>query len=61
MAVPKKKVTRSRAGKRRAGHKNYTEISVQENSATGTICRPHHISPDGFYRGKKVTDKEVNC
>lgn len=55
MAVQKSKVTRSRRGQRRSHDslKN-SELSVEESS--GEKHLRHHISSDGFYRGKKVID-----
>lgn len=55
MAVQKSKVTRSRRGQRRSHDslKN-NELSIEESS--GEKHRRHHVSPEGFYRGKKVID-----
>jgi ribosomal protein L32 len=33
---------------------------VREDQTSGTIKRPHHISADGNYRGRKVTEAKVN-
>jgi large subunit ribosomal protein L32 len=56
MAVQQNKVTRSRRGQRRSHDalENNTAISVDET--TGEKHRRHHISADGFYRGRKVVD-----
>ncbi len=59
MAVPKRKTSPSRKGMRRAHHK-LSLVSVSENSTSGELCRPHHVSPDGYYCGRKVTDAKVN-
>lgn len=59
MAVPKRKVTPHRRGIRRA-HKGLDKVNVIENSTTGELHRPHHVSPDGYYRNRQVTDKRVN-
>lgn len=53
MAVPKKKVTPSRRGQRRA-HDGLSLPAIQENRDTGEWQRRHHISPDGWYRGRQV-------
>ena len=55
MSVQKSKVTRSRRGQRRSHDslKN-NELSIEESS--GEKHRRHHVSPEGFYRGKKVID-----
>ena len=61
MAVPKRKTTPHRRGIRRANTKMKTgAVTVIENSTTGELHRPHHVSPDGYYRNRQVTDKRVN-
>lgn len=61
MAVPKRKTTPHRRGIRRANTKmNVRNINVIENSTTGELHRPHHVSPDGYYRNRQVTDQPVN-
>ena len=42
MAVPKRKVSPSRRGKRRGGHKSENPTYV-ENKDSGELHRPHHI------------------
>ena len=55
MAVQKSKKTRSRRGMRRShGALRGSTLSVDETS--GETHRRHHISADGFYRGKKVIE-----
>ena len=58
MAVQKNKVTRARRGKRRSHDALKTaELSVDET--TGETHRRHHVTADGYYRGKQVVaDKE---
>jgi len=53
MAVQKSKVTRSRRGQRRS-HDSLTGPALSEDSTTGETHRRHHVTADGFYRGKKV-------
>lgn len=60
MAVPKRKTTPSRRGMRRA-HDGLCFINFTEDSTTGAQKRRHHVSPDGYYRGRKVTDSKVNA
>lgn len=55
MAVQKSKVTRSRRDMRRA-HDSLSPPTLSTDKATGEIHRRHHITADGFYRGKKVLD-----
>lgn len=58
MAVPKKKTTQSRRNMRRA-HDALTGVNVVEDQTTGELKRPHHVSKDGYYKGRQVTDKKV--
>ena len=55
MAVQKSKVTRSRRNKRRT-HDSLPTAALSTDSATGEVHRRHHITSDGFYKGKKVID-----
>ena len=59
MAVPKGKVSPSRKGLRRSHHA-LGKTFVNEDQTSGEIKRPHHVSSDGFYRGRKVTEARVN-
>ncbi len=53
MAVQKSKKSVSRKGMRRAHHAlSATTLSIEP--VTGEIHRRHHISPDGYYRGRQV-------
>lgn len=52
MAVPKKKISKSRRGMRRA-HKNHKPINVVFN-ANGSPSIPGHIALDGTYGGKNI-------
>jgi large subunit ribosomal protein L32 len=53
MAVQKSKVSRSRRGKRRS-HKALKKNSLSIDSLTGEKHLRHHMTPDGFYKGKKI-------
>ena len=55
MAVQKHKVTRSKRDKRRT-HDSLTGVSLSTDSVTGEKHRRHHVSDDGFYKGKKVLE-----
>ena len=57
MAVQKNKVTRARRGNRRS-HDSLAEPALSIDSTTGETHRRHHVTADGFYRGKKVIDRE---
>lgn len=53
MAVQKNRKTRSRRGMRRS-HDALGTPALTEDATTGEVHRRHHISPDGFYRGRQV-------
>lgn len=56
MAVQKSRVTRSRRGMRRS-HDGLTATALSVDAATGETHRRHHVSPDGYYKGRKVIDR----
>lgn len=58
MAVQKHKVTRSRRGMRRS-HDSLKNPALSTDPTTGEIHLRHHVSPEGYYRGRKVIDTEV--
>jgi len=58
MAVQKSRVTRSRRGMRRA-HDALTARSVTTDIETGERHLRHHITPDGYHRGREVIAKNV--
>ncbi|HTN33559.1 MAG TPA: 50S ribosomal protein L32 [Marinobacter sp.] len=53
MAVQKSRKTRSKRGMRRA-HDALSAPTLSTDPTTGEVHRRHHVSPDGFYRGKQV-------
>ena len=53
MAVQQNKVTPARRGMRRS-HDSLKKQALSEDPTTGETHRRHHISADGYYRGKKV-------
>lgn len=55
MAVQKSKVTRSRRNMRRS-HDSLSGPTLSTDKATGEVHRRHHVTADGFYKGKKVLD-----
>ena len=58
MAVQKSKVTPSRRGMRRA-HDALKNPALSIEPTTGETHRRHHVTADGFYRGRKVVHKEA--
>lgn len=56
MAVQQNKPTRSKRGMRRSHHAlSHSVISVDKSS--GETHLRHHITANGFYRGRKVITK----
>ena len=53
MAVPKKKTSKSRRNMRRS-HDALANPTLSTDSTSGEIHRRHHVTKDGFYRGKQV-------
>jgi len=53
MAVQKSKVTPSRRGMRRS-HDALKDATLSIEPTTGETHRRHHVSADGYYRGRKV-------
>ncbi|MFT6916183.1 MAG: large subunit ribosomal protein L32 [Motiliproteus sp.] len=58
MAVQKSKVTRSRRGQRRS-HDALASPTLSLDSTTGEVHRRHHVTDDGFYRGRQVIAKDA--
>ena len=53
MAVQKSRVSPSRRGQRRS-HDALTAKQTATDKVSGEMHLRHHITKDGFYRGKKV-------
>ncbi len=58
MAVQKSKVTRSRRGQRRS-HDSLTNPTLSIDPVSGETHLRHHMTPDGFYRGRQVIASAV--
>lgn len=58
MAVQQNKKTRSRRDMRRS-HDSLTAQALSVDSTTGEKHLRHHMTPDGFYRGRKVVETET--
>ena len=56
MAVPQNRKTSSRRDMRRS-HDALTKPTLSVDSHTGETHRRHHVSADGYYRGRKILDK----
>ena len=56
MAVPKKKISSSRRGKRRSHHA-LSDSMIMECPNCGAEKRPHHVCPScGYYNTKQVLE-----
>ncbi len=55
MAVQKNKVSRARRNKRRA-HDSLDSPTLSVDKTTGEVHRRHHVTTDGFYKGRKVIE-----
>ncbi len=53
MAVQQNRKTRSKRGMRRS-HDALPTAALSIEPTTGEIHRRHHVSADGYYRGKRV-------
>ena len=53
MAVQQRRKTPSRRGMRRA-HDALTGSALSIDETTGEVHRRHHVTADGFYKGRKV-------
>ena len=58
MAVQKSRKTPSKRGMRRS-HNALKNPTLSEDQETGEIHLRHHITADGYYRGKKVIKSTV--
>ncbi len=59
MAVQKSRKTPSRRGMRRS-HDSLRKPTMSIDPTTGESHRRHHVTADGYYRGRKVVDVAVD-
>lgn len=57
MAVQKNKKSRAKRDQRRNTHSALKEPTLSVDPTTGETHRRHHLTDDGYYRGRKVLDK----
>ena len=57
MAVQQRRKTPSRRGMRRA-HDALTAATLSIEPTTGETHRRHHVSADGYYRGRQVIKQD---
>ena len=55
MAVAKSRKSPSRRGMRRS-HDALTKVQLATDPTSGEVHRRHHVTKDGYYRGKKVIE-----
>lgn len=58
MAVQKSKVSRSRRDQRRA-HDSLTAKTLAQDPLTGETHLRHHMTPDGFYKGRQIVSTDI--
>jgi large subunit ribosomal protein L32 len=57
MAVQQNRKTRSKRGKRRA-HDALSAPTLSIDATTGETHRRHHVTDDGYYRGRRVVQSD---
>ena len=57
MAVQQNKKSTSKRGMRRA-HDSLSKPALSVEPTSGEVHRRHHISAEGFYRGKQVIESK---
>jgi len=57
MAVQKSRKSRAKRGTRRA-HNALKTPAFSHDTATGEVHLRHHITPDGFYKGKEIIEEK---
>jgi large subunit ribosomal protein L32 len=57
MAVQKSKVSRSRRDQRRS-HDALTAKTLSQDPLTGETHLRHHVTPDGYFKGRQIVNAE---
>jgi large subunit ribosomal protein L32 len=57
MAVQKSKKSPSKRGMRRS-HDGLKANTLSTDATTGEVHLRHHVSPDGYYKGRKIVETE---
>lgn len=60
MAVQQNKKSRARRGMRRS-HDALTKPTLSIDPVTGETHRRHHMTADGYYRGRQIIDKSKSA
>lgn len=56
MAVQQNRKSRSKRDKRRNTHASMDRAALSIDQTTGETHRRHHVTRDGFYRGRQVVE-----
>ena len=59
MAVQKSRKTRAKRNMRRA-HDHLHGVAISNDAVTGSEHLRHHISADGYYRGREIIAPKVS-
>ena len=59
MAVQQNRKTPSKRGMRRS-HDSLKASTLSIDPVTGELHRRHHVTPDGYYRGRKVVETRTD-
>jgi large subunit ribosomal protein L32 len=60
MAVQKSRKTRSKRGMRRS-HDGLKGVELAVDAVTGETHLRHHMTADGYYRGKQIINPEAKA
>ncbi|CAN8142379.1 50S ribosomal protein L32 [Thiomicrorhabdus sp. 6S2-11] len=58
MAVQQNRKTPSKRGMRRS-HDAISATAITQDPTTGEVHRRHHVTADGYYKGKKVVQDKA--
>ncbi|ROO28386.1 50S ribosomal protein L32 [Salinisphaera japonica] len=58
MAVQQNRKSRSKRDKRRNTHASMNPPTLSVDATTGETHRRHHVTRDGFYRGRQVIETQ---
>ena len=58
MAVQQNRKSRSKRDKRRNTHTSMNPPTLAVDATTGETHRRHHVTRDGFYRGRQVVETQ---
>ena len=59
MAVAKSRKSPSRRGMRRS-HDALSKVQLATDPTSGEVHRRHHVTKDGYYRGRKVIENAAD-